>query len=206
MKGFDKSYWRTNYTDFKTIDGIGNVRDHSRYVKAYFQLEGFEPKTMIDLGYGYGKLLKEFMRVFRPRRTAGIEPSSYVFEKVKIPGARLENLDLLSWAQSAAHERVYDLGLCQSVLQYVPSSELKQIIPVLARRLRYLYLTVPTDIEYQRQAQELQFSDPWAKARSQAFYVKLLRPHFTFISCRILESKFHYNAYTTEFQDLLYRF
>ena len=206
MKAFEREYWQTNYSDLKTIDGIGNVKDHSRYVASYFNLEGFEIESLIDLGFGYGKLLKEFTRTLKPKKVVGIEPSDYIFKKMKMRQARLIHCDLLSWAQNPKEKWIYDLAILNSVLQYIPNHDLKEILPILAQRTRYLYLTVPTDIEYERQKTELSFEDKWCKVRSQKEYLKLLRPHFTFISSRMLESKFYYTSHTTPFQDLLFRF
>lgn len=206
MKRFDQRYWRVQYAEPASIDGIGNVRDHSRYVSAFFNLEGVEIYSLIDLGFGLGHLLREMRRSFKPRLTHGIEPSEYVFKKVRLPGARLWQQDLLSWARDEKKERLYDLALCNSVLQYLSVKELREVLPVLARRCRFLYLTVPTDVEYQRQKSELDFFDPWAKVRTRDQYLQLLRPHFTFLSTRILESKAHFNEQTTHFQDLLFRF
>lgn len=51
----------------------------------------------------------------------------------------------------------FDLGCCTSVFQYLTEPQLAFIIPVLAERCRFLYLTVPTDIELGRQAGEVGF-------------------------------------------------
>ena len=207
MKPFDQSYWDTHYQDIKTIDGIGNVKDHSRYLTAYFNIEGFKPESMVDLGFGTGHLMKEMARALKPRRIEGIEPSPPAFKRMKMPKAKLHQEDLVTWARNPARARwAFDLGLCTSVLQYLTDKELKEVLPIMARRCRYVYLTVPTDIEYRRQQSELQFSDSWARVRTRARYQKLIRPHFTFISSRILESKVFYDDTTTEFQDLLFRY
>jgi len=207
MKPFDQSYWDTHYQDIKTIDGIGNVKDHSRYLLAYFNIEGFNPESMVDLGFGTGHLMKEMARALKPRRIEGIEPSPPAFQRMKMPRAKLHHEDLVTWARNPARARwAFDLGLCTSVLQYLSDKELKEVLPIMAQRCRYVYLTVPTDIEYKRQQSELQFSDSWARVRTRAQYQKLIRPHFTFISSRILESKVFYDDSTTEFQDLLFRF
>lgn len=207
MKPFDQNYWDEQYRDLKTIDGIGNVKDHSRYVAAYFNLEGFNVESMVDLGFGLGYLMKEFARTFKPRRIEGIEPSEHVFKKMRMKNAKLYQEDLLTWATHPNRARwAFDLAICNSVLQYLSDKELKIVLPVLAQRCRYLYLTVPTDVEYYRQQSELEFADPWARVRTREQYQRLLKPHFTFISSRILESKIHYDEKTTPFQDLLFRF
>jgi trans-aconitate methyltransferase len=206
MKPFERQYWKENYSDFKTIDGIGNVKDHSRYVKSYFNLEGFGIESLIDLGFGHGHLMKEFDRVFKPRRVTGIEPSEYVFKKIKFPKARLLQTDLLSWSEDKKENWIYDLGICNSVIQYIKTPDLKKIFPILAKRVRYLYLTVPTNLEYDRQKTELDFVDRWAIHRTQKQYLNLFKDHFTIVTSRILESKYHFDESNTPFQDLLFRF
>lgn len=207
MSGFSQEYWQQNYQDPKTIDGIGNVKDHSQYLKAYFNLEGFEVNSIIDLGFGLGYLMKELKRAFKPRHLTGIEPSPFAFKKMKCPGAQLLPMDLVTWASTPMKgKQIYDLAVLNSVLQYLSDKELRFVLPILAQRARYVYLTVPTDIEYQRQHKELDFKDSWARVRTRGHYQRLLRPHFTFVSCRIIESRHFYDDSTTPFQDLLFRF
>ncbi len=210
MKGASRDlgaeYWRTQYAEPATIDGIGNARDHSRYLAAFFNLEGFEVKSVVDLGFGTGHLFKEMLRTFQPKRALGIEPSEHVFRRFKHVTARARHTDLLTWCLDPKEEKTYDLGLCTSMLQYLEARELKLALPVVARRVRYLYLTVPTDVEYERQGSEQSFADPYAHVRSRAWYLRVLRPHFTFLSTRVLESKHHFDERSTPFNDLLFRF
>ncbi len=84
--------------------------------------------------------------------------------------------------------------------------ELKEIIPILSRRMKYLYLTVPKDKEPQRQISDLDFKDEYAIHRPREKYQKLLKPHFNFLSARVLESKHFFDEEPTSFTDLLYRF
>ena len=75
----------------------------------------------------------------------------------------------------------------------------------LSRRIKYLYLTVPTNKELDRQIEDLNFDDKYAYRRSSEFYKKVVGQGFTNISSRIWESKHHFNEETTLFTDLLYR-
>ena len=75
----------------------------------------------------------------------------------------------------------------------------------MSQRVKYLYLTVPTDVELERQIEELDFHDQYALKRNSKFYREILSPHFTMISSKIWESKFYFNERTTHFTDLLYR-
>jgi len=209
---FDEAYWKHNYAEPETMDGIGNARTHAQYVKNYFGLEYVDVSSIVDLGFGYGHLFKEMLKTFKPYKALGIEPSPVAFKKVSpswlkpTPSTKLKlkKISLLEWCQTPSKE-VYDLALCTSVFQYIPTEELKIIVPILSRRVKFLYLTVPTNLEAKRQKMDQDFVDPYSIKRTRAFYQKLLKPHFTVISSRILESKHHFTEETTPFTDLLYR-
>ena len=215
MTAFDKTYWDKNYSQPMTMDGIGNAKDHVKYLRAYLSIEHVDISTVIDLGFGYGHLFREMLKAFIPHRAVGIEPSPYAFNKVKPHKLRpvestdlkLFQEDLLTWCRTDRKKNNdFDLGICTSVFQYLTDKELKEIIPILSKRIKYLYLTVPTNIELGRQVSELEFKDEYAIHRTREQYQKLLRPHFTFISSRILESKDHFDDESTAFTDLLYRY
>ena len=214
MTSFDETYWQKNYSDPMSMDGIGNAKDHVRYLKAFLALEHVDISSIVDLGFGYGHLFREMLRAFIPHTALGIEPSPYAFKKAKpekwrpVESTELTLLqeDLTTWCLSKRKYEPFDLGICTSVFQYMSDKELKEIIPVLSKRMKYLYLTVPTDKELQRQVSDLDFKDEYALHRSREKYQKLLKPHFTFISARVLESKYFFDEESTSFTDLLYRF
>lgn len=197
-----------------SMDGIGNAREHARYLKAFLAIEHVDISSIIDLGFGYGHLFREMMKAFIPHKAVGIEPSPFAFKKAKIDklkpvestDLKLYQEDLLTWIRTERKKNQFDLGICTSVFQYLSDKELKEIIPVLSKRIKFLYLTVPTNIELGRQVSELEFKDEYAIHRTREQYQKLLRPHFTFISGRVLESKHFFNEETTSFTDLLYRY
>lgn len=198
-----------------SMDGIGNAKEHTQYLKSYLALEHVDIGSIVDLGCGYGHLFREMMKAFIPHTARGVEPSEHAFKKLKLDKLRpvvstdlkLYNEDIVTWCKTIRKkEESFDLGICTSVFQYLSDKELKDIIPTLSKRIKYLYLTVPTDIELNRQIEELEFKDEYARRRTRKSYHKLLSPHFTFISSRILESKHFFNEETTSFTDLLYRY
>ena len=211
--GFDQSYWDKNYAEPKEMDGIGNAKNHANYLKSYFELEGVEINSVIDLGFGLGHLSAAVIRKFKPWRFHGLEPSEPAYKKggariSKLPYSKLklDCTDLLTWAKKQPTDaRYFDLGICTSVFQYLTDQEIKVSLPIMARMFRYLYLTVPTDIELNKQIEDLNFYDDLAIRRSRTEYLKLLAPHFTLVSSRIWESKNHFNEDNTELSDLLYR-
>ena len=214
MKGFDKTYWDKNYSEPETMDGIGNAKEHGRYLKSYLSVEHVDISSIVDLGFGHGELFKQMMKTFIPHLAVGIEPSEFIYKKAKpqkwkpVPSTKLTllNEDLLTWCQTKRKENQFDLGICTSVFQYISDKDLKVILPILSKRIKYLYLTVPTDIELKRQIEELEFKDEYAIHRSRKKYHSLINPYFTFISSRILESKHFFNEETTSYTDLLYRY
>jgi SAM-dependent methyltransferase len=215
MTKFDKTYWDKNYAQPMSMDGIGNARDHARYLKSFLAIEHVDISSIVDLGFGYGHLFREMLKTFIPHRAVGIEPSPYAFKKAKLDKLRpvestdlkLYEEDLITWCRTDRKKNNnFDLGICTSVFQYLTDKEIKEIAPILGQRIKYLYLTVPTNIELGRQVSELEFKDEYAIHRTREQYQKILRPHFTFVSSRVLESKTYFNEETSHFTDLLFRY
>jgi len=215
MTKFDKTYWDKNYAEPMSMDGIGNARDHARYLKSFLAIEHVDISSIVDLGFGYGHLFREMLKTFIPHRAVGIEPSPYAFKRAKLDKLRpvestdlkLYEEDLITWCRTDRKKNNnFDLGICTSVFQYLTDKELKEIAPILGQRIKYLYLTVPTNIELGRQVSELEFKDEYAIHRTREQYQKILRPHFTFVSSRVLESKTYFNEETSHFTDLLFRY
>ena len=209
---FEEEYWSKNYSEPKEMDGIGNAKEHGSYLKAVFNLEGVEINSMIDFGFGLGHLFKQFIKDFGPYRVQGIEPSVYAFSRFKYKKnestkVTLKNIDLKSWCcMQKENSRYFDLGICTSVFQYLKDEEIQKIVPIIAQKVKYLYFTVPTDVELDRQISEMEFHDTKALRRSQDFYYKILSKDFSFVTSRLLESKYFFDDKTTVFTDLLFRF
>lgn len=212
---FDKEYWDKNYYDPESMDGIGNAKLHAKYLKSFLELEQVDVSSIIDFGFGYGYLFQEMMKAFIPYKATGLEPSEFAFNKTsrrKLKPVESTELDLRcesiqEWCKRKEGPKVrFDLGLCNSVLQYIPDKDLPFIIETLSKRVKYLYLSVPTDTELKRQREEVDFHDTYAIGRSQSYYNRVLSKNFTFISSKFLESKYYFNKETTLFTDLLFRF
>lgn len=214
-EGFSKEYWEVNYAEPEEMDNIINAREHAAYMKAIFALEAVDISSVIDLGFGLGILFEEVMKTFIPYRAHGIEPSKFIYDQVTKRDIRpaestklvLENTDLVTWSKKVdKREKIFDLGICTSVLQYLSDEEIEIVMPVIAKRVRYLYLSVPTDLELKQQIEEVLFKDEYAIHRKRERYLELIAPHFTFISSRLLESKIHTEEDLASFTDLLFRF
>jgi SAM-dependent methyltransferase len=212
-EGFTKEYWDENYSKLSEMDGIFNAKAHARYLKASFDLEYVEVNSIIDFGAGFGHLLKALIMTFKPYKALALEPSTFAFEKLKKKKLKIGDMQMmtiqtsmLEWLTSNKSTAIFDLGVCTSVLQYIDSADLQKIIPLLAKKVRYLYLTVPIDLELAKQKEEYEFADRFALHRSHEFYYNLLRKYFTFVGNRILESKEFCDYKTTPYTELLFRF
>ena len=163
-EGFSEDYWVDNYSDPDSMDCIGNVKEHFSYLHSLFNLEMIDIRSMVDLGFGLGSMIKEGRKKFSLKRVCGVEPSSHAFEimqtwkkKYGIKNVTLKNMVMTEWLEKTKGS--YDLGLCNSVLQYLSTKELEKTIPLLSKRVKYLYLTVPTDLELDFQIRDHKFKD-----------------------------------------------
>lgn len=212
--GFSKEYWDINYSSPDEMDGIGNAPEHSKYMKSLLDLDFIDVSSVIDLGFGLGHLLEAVLKDFIPYRAMGIEPSKYVYDQVlkrdispvESTKLKLLNTDLVSWCNDDRYTKHFDLGICTSVFQYLSNEEVRAVLPILAKRVKYLYFSVPTDKELDRQIEDLKFKDEYAIRRSRSWYQKEIRKHFTFVSSRMLESRTFFNEEDTFFTDLVFRF
>lgn len=214
--GFTHQYWNENYDAPETMDGIYNATRQAAAIKAQFDAEYVEIGSLIDFGFGLGYLFRAMIKAFIPHTVVGIEPSPYAFDllrsrrliDVTTTEVTLLPTDLFTWCHHVEPMEVepFDLGICTSVFQYLSDPELAAVVPVLARRVKYLYLTVPTDEELAYQSRELDLDDRYAFSRTREEYRNLLRNHFAIISNRLLESKVHFDVETSSFNDLLFRF
>lgn len=213
--GFSKEYWDINYSSPEDMDGIGNVDTHVQYIKNLFAIEFIDISSVIDFGFGLGHLFEGVLGEFIPYKAHGIEPSPHAFKIVKqrdispvsSTKLKLENIDLVSWCKKESQtKKRFDLGICTSVFQYLSDEEIEFCLEVMSRKLKYLYFSVPTNLELKRQIEDLDFEDTYAIKRSRAKYQRMIKKHFTFVSSRMLESKVYFNEENTSFTDLLFRF
>ena len=214
-EGFSSDYWNINYSEPQEMDNVFNAKEHAQYLKSLFELEMVDVSSIIDLGFGTGYLFKAMLKEFNPYRACGIEPSKHIFDQISLEKFKptestkltLYNIDLVTWAKKdLKRDRTFDLGICTSVFQYLSDEEINEVLPVMAERIRYLYFSVPTDLELKKQIEDVEFHDEYAIARTKERYLKLIKPHFTVISSRLLESKFHFDEDSSNFTDLLFRF
>ena len=214
--GFDEKYWKEYYSEPEEMDGMANAHLHAKYLKSFMSLEMVDVSSVIDFGFGLGELFKAVLKEFKPYRVQGIEPSSYAFQQMTkkklnvVAGTKLQLIqtDLVSWCKEhAKKEKWFDLGICTSVFQYLSDEEIEFALPILAKSVKYLYFSVPTDKELRYQVSDLEFHDVNAIRRERGKYLKILSPYFTIVGSRLLESKYHFKKdEDSPFSDFLFRF
>jgi SAM-dependent methyltransferase len=214
----DATYWRECYADPELMDGIFNAEDHAAYIDRLLALEGVRVRSLVDLGFGLGHLTDAVIAALRPREVEATEPSAWARERALARGLararldgrpakpRIRDLDLAGWCAEPPPETPFDLGICTSVLHYLDDAALAAVLPAMASRMRYLYLTLPTARDLARQRAEEGFEDRHAIARPREAWWALLSPHFTCVANRLLESKPLADPQSASFEDDLYRF
>ena len=214
-EGFGAEYWNTLFSDPDRMECVGNADRHAAYLQAALAVELVPVRTVVGVGVGLGALFAEVLKTFRPRKALALEPSHWAWSRLDTErlqttvsmNLRVLKQDLLSWCRQEMRgwER-FDLGLCTSVFQYLSEAEIQSVLPVMSQRIAHLYFTVPTDEELGLQRQDCGLTDRWAHSRSASWYRERISPHFAVVSGRLLQSRVHYDAASSPFTDLLYRY
>jgi SAM-dependent methyltransferase len=208
IPNFSEEYWEKMYAPEKDviIDGQDNSVQHANYLKSSFDLAGIQIDSIVDIGCGKGILLNAMLKKFSTKHIHAYEPSQFMYEFLKTrkwyfqAKPSIYNLGL----QDIQFKRTFDLGICNSIFQYIPDSEVSACFKKLASSIRYLYFAVPTTEDYKVMKSDVHFQDKDAKSREKKFYLEKLSPYFSIISMNILESKILVKDSNFTFE--LYRF
>ncbi|MEC9281138.1 MAG: class I SAM-dependent methyltransferase [Bdellovibrionota bacterium] len=204
----EKDYFDKIYAKSELIDGDYNAKSHARYLFQILSLVEANVSSVADFGFGKGKLLYETLKLFRPSRVMALDSSEYAFNELqKQKWVKDWNIDLQhkELSQIVPPKKAFDLGICNSVLQYVQDEDLEQIFERLSYSCRFIYLHVPSREDYQKLKLQSDFKDPWAKKRPDRIYQDLVARYFTRVSWGLLESKTLVDAELSPFFDSLYR-
>lgn len=204
---FNKTYFDLLYPRNETIDGDYNSKDHAHYLHTLFKLMGIHVSSIYDFGFGKGTLLRDISKKLESTHIKGCDISEYAFNNLrKKAWAKDFKLEISQIYNLKVPKKPYHLGLCNSVLQYVPDARLKKSIDILANSCKYVYFHVPTKEDYKILKKDLNFADPYAIQRPNKTYEKLLKNKFTFVSWGLLESKKFSKHQNSPFMDSIYRF
>lgn len=173
-KKFDDSYWSDIYGNGLDVDGSYNAKQHAEYLKALFQLMEIPVYKIADFGFGKAILLREMVKTFSPVKVYAVDASKEAYEDLKkkdwvkksdkyhIYHESLETLKL-----PKLEKEPVELGICNSVIQYLPDSMIPSVLEKMAKYCNYLYFTVPTNEDYLVMKEEMNFIDPYAFSRSK---------------------------------------
>lgn len=204
---FNKKYFDHLYPKNETIDGDYNSKDHAAYLHSIFHLMGVHVSSIYDFGFGKGTLLRDVSKKLESVHIRGCDISDYAYKKIKQKKwAQDFKLEVSEIYNLKIPKKPHHLGLCNSVLQYIPDQHLKKSIDILAKSCKFVYLHVPTTEDYKILKNDLNFTDPYAIPRANKIYEELLRKRFTFVSWGILESKQFASHKNSPFTDSIYRF
>ncbi len=209
-KSFDLKYWKEIYGSGEDVDGTFNAKEHALYLKSIFKLFGIDVHSLADFGFGKGFLLQRMIQAFQPGRVFALDASVEMAERLKnskwiyssniaVNVGTIQGLNV-----EIAKQAAFDLGICNSVLQYIEDEEIELAVEKMAKMTKYLYFSVPTKDDYSRMKKEIFFEDPYAFSRSKKFYMKKISKFFTFVSYNLLESKI--NIRDSRFNDEIFRF
>ncbi|TGL88349.1 class I SAM-dependent methyltransferase [Leptospira congkakensis] len=195
-KKFDDSYWSDIYGNGLDVDGSYNAKQHAEYLKALFQLMEIPVYKMADFGFGKGILLREMVKTFSPVKVYAVDASKEAFEDLKKKDwvkrsdkFHLYNESLETFKLSKLEKEPVELGICNSVIQYLPDSMIPGVLEKIAKYCNYLYFTVPTNEDYTVMKEEMSFSDPYAFSRSKKKYQKWISRDFEIVGYNLLQSK-----------------
>ena len=166
--------------------------------------------SIIDFGFGKATLLREFVKKFQPRSVVAIDISKERYAELQKKAwtkklkMEIHNQSLTEMNFPTLLQKPCTLGISNSVIQYIPDSELASVLEKMASYCKLLYLAVPTKEDYKRLGEDLGFADPYAHIRDGKFYKKLLSKYFRFVSFNLLESKL--SPHKKIFEEELYIF
>lgn len=195
-KEFDGSYWSDIYGNGLDVDGSYNAKQHAEYLKALFQLMEIPVYKMADFGFGKAILLREMVKTFSPVIVYAVDASKEAYEDLKkkdwvkrsdkfhLYHESLETLKL-----PKLEKEPVELGICNSVIQYLPDGMIPGVLEKMAKYCNYLYFTVPTNEDYAVMKEEMSFTDPYAFSRSKKKYRKWISRDFEIVGYNLLQSK-----------------
>lgn len=205
---FEEDYWQRMYGELNTMDGVVNAAAYGKYMKSLCELMEISVVNLADFGFGLGYLLREVVRYLKPSRLFLLDPSQYACDqlrKKKWLNSYLYHLENTPLQKMKIPAQKFELGLCNSILQYIPDKEMDRVVKKMATSCQYLFFAVPTLEDYDAMRAENGFEDPWAFQRDRHYYQDVLAPHFTQVSWRFLESRHLVSRDHSLFDDSLFR-
>lgn len=169
-KAFDADYYEYYYGNKRTraVAPEDTVRQ-ANFVLAYMAYIKLPVKQVLDVGCGLGLWQAPLLAQHPKAKYRGVEYSEFLCQK-------------FGWIQSRAETyrdgRLYDLIICQSVLQYLTDRQALQAIRNFAGMCRgALYLEAPTKKDWAQNVDRTS-TDGNVNLRTAAWYRRALKPYF----------------------------
>jgi SAM-dependent methyltransferase len=172
---FDASYFRRYYESRRSrVYGTDQIAHLASGVIGFVRWFGGEVDRVLDVGAGTG-LWGDWLRAHLPDvRYRAIDVSEYACAKYGH-----ERRDITRWR---AREK-FDLIICQGVLPYFDDGACAKAVANMARMCRgFLYVEAITARDLRDVCDRLR-TDVTVRARSAAFYRRLLGGHFEPLGC-----------------------
>ena len=168
---FDEAYYQRYYFDQKTrVVDPAHTERLGAFVGSYLHYLRVPVRRVLDMGCGIGLWQGMVARQFPGAAYHGVEYSEYLcarfgWERGSVTG------------YEAAEP--FDLVICQGVLPYLGTQDLKRALDNLGRLCRgALYLEAVTREDYEQDTIDEALTDPRLYRHRAALYRRGLAPHF----------------------------
>ena len=168
---FDEAYYQRYYYDPRTrVVDPEHARRLGDFVASYLAHLHLPVRRVLDMGCGIGLWRETVARHFPAARYQGVEYSDYLCQRYGWTHG-----SVLDWQA----DEPFDLVICQGVLAYLSPPDLRRALANLGRLCRgALYLEAVTLEDYERDAIDLELSDPRLHRHRAALYRRGLAPQF----------------------------
>jgi hypothetical protein len=187
---FDQAYYDRFYLSPKSR--VISAEEHSHLARFVFEFahhNGIEVATVLDVGAGIGLWKRWFEKNAKKVTYRGTEVSDAMCKE-----HGFEKRDIARWRD----RELYDLIICQGVLQYLPDPDVAPAIANLAAMSKGLvYLEITTRVDLKERC-DTERTDVDIFVRNGSYYKAILQKHFLQVGAGLWWSK----EYTPPFFEL----
>lgn len=169
---FDEAYYQRYYFDKKTrVVDPAHAERLGAFVCSYLRYLRVPAERVLDMGCGIGLWRDMVARHLPGASYHGVEYSAYLCERYG-----WERGSVVDYAAAEP----FDFVICQGVLPYLETQDLRRALDNLGRLCRgALYLEAVTREDYERDIIDEDLTDPRLYRHRAALYRRGLEAHFT---------------------------
>ncbi|HBX50591.1 MAG: hypothetical protein A2W98_01190 [Bacteroidetes bacterium GWF2_33_38] len=130
---FYQSHYRDNYSS------KSGWNDPSLFfVKDLIRLNHINTNSLLEIGYGDGKTLQSFSKIFKQVSGADISPKNIEITEKEFGNLKITNADFFVFdlMESVSDNRLFDNVLLSHVIEHFTQEELKIVIPNLLKKIK----------------------------------------------------------------------